>query len=169
MHKIGINAKFEGKNDLRIDGEKISGNAEHVYKDKVLHHGTLLFKSDLKHLRNSLKRKSNEYESKAVQSVRSPVTNIFSHLENKMTTQEFFDYLHGSIAEYFPKITEYKLSEKDKQEIGKLIEEKYSRWEWVFGYSPDYSFNKAGKFQGYKLLVKIEASNAIVRNHATEN
>ena len=52
--KLGINAKFEGRNDLTIDGKKFSGNAEHVHKHKVLHHGTLLFSAKLPDLSASL-------------------------------------------------------------------------------------------------------------------
>ena len=46
LASLGVDAKFEGKNDLKVNGLKISGNAEHVYHDRVLHHGTLLFNSD---------------------------------------------------------------------------------------------------------------------------
>ena len=47
---LGIEATSSGRNDLLIEGLKISGNAEHVFKNRVLHHGTLLFNSDLENL-----------------------------------------------------------------------------------------------------------------------
>ncbi len=56
LSSIGVDAKFEGKNDLKVDGLKISGNAEHIYRNRVLHHGTLLFDTDLELMRDSLRK-----------------------------------------------------------------------------------------------------------------
>jgi lipoate-protein ligase A len=40
---MGAHAEFNSRNDITIDGKKISGNAQYIYKNTVLHHGTLLF------------------------------------------------------------------------------------------------------------------------------
>jgi len=93
LAKLGVAATTSGRNDLLIDGLKISGNAEHVYKNRVLHHGTLLFNSDLKNLGQAIKVVPGKYESKAVQSNRSPVANISQFLKNPMTTGEFVQFL----------------------------------------------------------------------------
>ncbi len=55
LQGLGIDAKFEGRNDLTIEGKKFSGNAEHVFKNKVMHHGTLLFSSEMKDVSGALK------------------------------------------------------------------------------------------------------------------
>jgi len=70
LNKMGVPAVFEGKNDLRVDGLKISGNAEHVFKNRVLHHGTLLFSSVLNDLGKALKVKTDRFTDKAVKSIR---------------------------------------------------------------------------------------------------
>jgi lipoate---protein ligase len=77
-----LTATTSGRNDLLINGLKISGNAEHVYKNRVLHHGTLLFDSDLKNLGQAIKVVSGKFDSKAVQSNRSSVANISQLLAN---------------------------------------------------------------------------------------
>ncbi len=46
LAKLDIIATTSGRNDLLIEGKKISGNAEHIFKKRVLHHGTLLYNSD---------------------------------------------------------------------------------------------------------------------------
>jgi len=61
LSSLGIDAKFEGKNDLKVNGLKISGNAEHVHRNRVLHHGTLLFSSDMEMLRSSLRKDTSCY------------------------------------------------------------------------------------------------------------
>jgi lipoate---protein ligase len=53
--QLGVHAKFEGRNDLTINGLKFSGNAEHVFKKRTLHHGTLLFSSKISDLTQALK------------------------------------------------------------------------------------------------------------------
>ena len=76
LQHLGVNAKFEGRNDIMIDGKKISGNAEHVFKKRVLHHGTLLFSSQMADLSNALKVNPLKYQDKGGKSVRSRVTNL---------------------------------------------------------------------------------------------
>jgi lipoate-protein ligase A len=113
---LGVRAEFEGKNDLKVNGFKISGNAEHVYREKVLHHGTLLFSSHLDDLRSSLRKDRTSYSSRAVESNPSPVMNlrditrdVNDIFEFRTTMLEFFLSREGN--------TLIKLSEKDKSEI----------------------------------------------------
>ena len=83
LQSMGINAKFEGRNDLTIDGKKFSGNAESIWKNRVLHHGTLLFSAVMTDLSAALKVNPLKFQDKAVKSVRSRVTNISEHLDRK--------------------------------------------------------------------------------------
>ena len=66
LQSLGVNAKFEGRNDIMIDGKKISGNAEHVFKRRVLHHGTLLFLSQIADLSKALKVNPLKYQDNGV-------------------------------------------------------------------------------------------------------
>ena len=77
---LGIDAKFEGKNDIKVDGLKISGNAEHVHRNRVLHHGTLLFSSSIDMLRNSIRTDKSCYTTRAVGSNPSSVMNLSEKL-----------------------------------------------------------------------------------------
>ena len=88
FNKLGLQVNLEGKNDLRIDGLKISGNAEHVFKNRVLHHGTLLVSTDLQHLSFILKVEVGKYTDNAVKSIRSKVSNINSFLKIPITVDE---------------------------------------------------------------------------------
>ena len=66
LTSMGVKASFEGKNDLKVDGFKISGNAEHIHGDRVLHHGTLLFSTSLEMLRNSMRKDTSCYKSRGL-------------------------------------------------------------------------------------------------------
>ncbi len=158
LHCLAVKAEFGGKNNIVVDNRKISGNAEHIYRNRVLHHGTLLFNSQLDNLNESLKVSTGRYMDKAVRSVRSEVTNIRSHLAREIDILEFMGLLLKYISDSSvnPKI--YQFSEADMAKINKLAEKKYSGWEWIYGYSPDYSLDcKCSTGRGeilFRLFVK---------------
>ncbi len=89
LSELGVEAKFTGRNDIVIGEQKFCGNAQYMSKDKVLHHGAMLFDVDLTVLTNALKVSKDKIESKGIKSVRSRVTNIIEHLEDKITVEDF--------------------------------------------------------------------------------
>lgn len=162
LRKLGVKATLGVRNDIRINDLKISGNAEHVYKNRVLHHGTLLFTTNLEHLEEAIKPGNSNFRDKAVQSVRSRVTNIADHLPHKMEMAEFRSYLQREIAVNFNNPDFYHPNEKDAAEIEKLLQTKYNTWEWNFGYSPGYTFTK-NVFTGNGVLdIRLEVRNGII-------
>ena len=136
LKTLDINAEFSGRNDLLIDGCKFSGNAQYNYKDRVMHHGTLLFSSQIADLSNALKVKPIKFEGKGVKSVKSRVTNISDHLKEPLTVLEFKDLIMNYLEKINTDNKHYTLSELDIENINKLVEEKYSTWDWYFGNSP---------------------------------
>jgi lipoate---protein ligase len=157
LAELGITAITSGRNDLLVKGKKISGNAEHVFKNRVLHHGTLLFNSDLKILGKSLQASSGKYHGKAVQSNRSEVVNILPFLKKKRTTDEFSSFLLD-VQLKKPSNRYYELNAHDIRVVQNLMNEKYTTWEWNFGYSPEYTFKNTGTIEGksqhFELSVK---------------
>jgi len=143
LHELGIDAKFEGRNDIMIEGKKFSGNAEHVFKNRVLHHGTLLFSSEISNLSQALKINPLKYQDKGVKSVRSRVTNIINHLKEKITVKDFYNKILSHILLSDSAAIIYEFTQNDTEQINKLVNEKYKSWEWNYGYSPKYSFEKS--------------------------
>lgn len=162
LKEIGIDAKFEGRNDLTIDGKKFSGNAEHVFKNRVLHHGTILFSSKMTDLTQALKVNPLKFEDKAVKSVRSRVTNVSEHLQSELSVEEFMSMIYSKIMAMYPDAYEYKLSDKDFEKINPLVDNKYSTWEWNFGYSPEYSFKKMIKTSGGWIEINLDVDKGII-------
>ena len=142
LQKLGIDARFEGRNDLTIAGKKFSGNAMHIWKNKVLSHGTLLFSSHMPDLSSALNVDPLKFTGKAIQSVRSRVTNISDHLKQPMDVLQFAKLIENHIAGKYPDACFYELSNKDHERIRELVNSKYNTWEWNFGYSPKYNFRK---------------------------
>lgn len=132
LNSLGVNAEFSGRNDITVDGKKISGNAQTVSGDRIMHHGTLLFDTDMNALSSALKPNKLKMESKGIKSVRARVANIKDYLPN-ITVERF----KNGLSEHFRKTCdEYVLTDKDISEINALVESKYSRYEWNIGRSP---------------------------------
>ncbi|HBX47448.1 MAG TPA: lipoate--protein ligase [Clostridiaceae bacterium] len=148
LKQLNVNAEFSGRNDLTIDGKKFSGNAQYCYKNRVLHHGTLLFSANVKDISQSLNVKEKKFEGKAVKSVKSRVTNISSHLKSPMKVEEFIEFLMNYVVNNYAESKLYTLTEEDIKNIGKLADEKYSTWEWNYGSSPKYSYKNEMKCKG---------------------
>jgi lipoate-protein ligase A len=164
LQNLGVNAYLKGKSDLVINNLKFSGNAEHVYRNKVLHHGTLLYQSELGKLNEAIKADWNKFTDKAVRSNRSVVTNIVDHLQPKLSIEAFIDTLKETVFNQLPRITEFKLSATDKNAIELLVTEKYNTWDWNYAYSPQYEFQKKQNINGKELAVSFRVNKGIIEN-----
>jgi lipoate---protein ligase len=127
----------------------------------VLHHGTLLFNSDLENLGQAIKTVPGKYESKAVQSNRSPVANISQFLKTPMTTGEFIQFLLDVQLENSEN-NFYQPTENDIQTIEKLADEKFKTWEWNFGYSPKYLFKNEVEIGGKLLKIFLQVEHGVI-------
>ncbi|MCX6270372.1 MAG: lipoate--protein ligase [Bacteroidetes bacterium] len=164
LQKLDIDARFEGRNDLTIVGRKFSGNAEHVFRNRILHHGTLLFSSVMTDLSAALNVDPMKFQDKAVKSVRSRVTNISEHLKTPLDILAFKDLVMDHIMEMYPDAVLYELTKEDLANIQKLTDEKYSTWEWNFGYSPKYNLQRFVKTEGGKIEFDLDVEGGIIRN-----
>jgi lipoate---protein ligase len=158
LKELGIDARQEGHNDIRINGLKCSGNAEHVFKNRVLHHGTILFSSNLETLGTALHSEEDRFTGRAVKSRRSPVTNIISHLPVKITLNEFIDRVYKYLISIDQHALFYNLTDSDLLEIQKLVDQKYNTWEWNYGYSPAYQY----RHQIKELSCELETNGGII-------
>lgn len=161
LEKYGIHAVRGEKNEILADGRKISGNAEHIYRKRLLHHGTLLFNSNLDRLNAVINRSHGEYTDKAVRSNRSNVINIRQLLVKALSTEQFMDDLkdfliHDSEAE------QHSLNPAETNLIQNLASGKFSSWEWVFGWSPDYLFKNSFYRDGYDISISLETHRGII-------
>jgi lipoate-protein ligase A len=85
---LGVDARFSGRNDITVEGKKFSGNAQYNYGSTVLHHGTILWDSDLSALARVLKPKER-VEARGVDSHESRVTNLVPYMPSDVTLDQF--------------------------------------------------------------------------------
>ncbi|GHV45683.1 lipoate--protein ligase [Synergistales bacterium] len=142
LASLGVNAEVSGRNDIAIDGRKVSGGAQFRRSGVTLHHGTLLYDTDLETLGQALRPPEDKYKDKAVKSARARVANIKPFLAEPLTAIEFMTRLENEINARRPAT----LSAQELVEVESLKTEKYSSWEWNYGASPRFTEHKRARF-----------------------
>ena len=128
LASLGVHAELSGRNDLLLDGQKFSGNAQYSANGRTLHHGTLLFDADLSVLARYLRPDEEKLAGKGIKSVRSRVTNLAPHLQFSATTGEFIACLARFLREEY---TPVEPTVPQNAEIDALFARNASR-EWLF-------------------------------------
>lgn len=152
--KISITIDIQGRNDLTIEGKKVSGNAQRLLGDRILHHGTLLINSDLSRIGRFLNVSREKIESKGIKSVQSRVANISDFTDEELNVEYVKKLLkdmyfsHGVEVEVFDK--------KICQDIQRIADDKYRSWEWTYGRSPKFNYKNRKRFSGGILEANLD-------------
>lgn len=162
LQQLGVPAVVSGRNDITIEEKKFSGNSQCHYKGRILHHGTLLFNSQLDNVAAALNVKKEKIQSKGVKSVKSRVTNVSDYLEKKITISEFKDVLLKYIFAG-KEIREYQLTADDIAKVNELMVSKYMTWDWNYGSSPDFNVKKAKRFPWGSVEFYCEVEKGIIK------
>lgn len=166
LKRIGVNAYMEGRNDILIDGQKFSGNAICVWKNRVLQHGTLLFSSSINDLSEALLSRPEKFIDKAVKSHQTRVTNISDHLpegvKGSMTPEGFIDYLQGYVMSKGREYSIFNYHKTDLDRINILRDTKYSTDEWNYGQAPKYQFTNSIKLPCGLVEVSLDVDKGLI-------
>jgi lipoate-protein ligase A len=164
IQTLGVNATFSGRNDLVIDGQKFSGNAQYRLKGRILHHGTLLFDTQIGNLVNALTPKEAKFSNKSVSSVKARVTNIKSHMPNSpMTVDTFRENIYAHIHEAFSGSSFYEPTPQDIEAVNRLVSSKYDTWQWNYGDSPKYDYTNIRKFESGLVELGLTVQKGIIK------
>ena len=162
--QMGIPAELGGRNDIQVDGRKVSGNASYRVKAGTVSHGTLLFDTDLTRLSEALNVKPGKIVSKGIKSVRSRVANLCEFLEPAVDIHTFRLRILQSIFAEAPEIPQYRLRESDWEAIRAISAERYQRWEWNWGGSPEFNVQKTHRFAMGEIDALIDVQNGKIRS-----
>lgn len=158
---LGVEARNEGRNDITIKGRKISGNAQCRYRGSLMHHGTMLFATDLDTMEKALTVGQDKFQSHGVDSVRSRVTNIGDHLSSPISLEEFKNLLLKSIQEE-ENVADYHLSPDELEQVNQSASSKYSTWEWTYGTSPWFNVQLKKRFDWGKVELRLGVEKGII-------
>lgn len=163
LRSLGANAEVDGRNDILIDGKKVSGNAQYVRQGRVMHHGTILFDSDMSVLGQALIPNPAKAQAKGVKSVRSRVVNVRYCLNQDMTIGEFREILSKSLmAEGFEC---YELTQQDIAEVEKIRADRYATYEWNYGFCEQGTLVRKKRIEGCGTVeAHINIKNNLISN-----
>ena len=154
LRQMGVNADFNGRNDLVIDGRKFSGNAQYMHNGYTLHHGSLLFDTDIEQMVKSTNVDPYKILSKSIKSVRDRVTNISEHLPVPMSGECFRDRMVRGIMGDSDRC--YVLKKEEEARVREIAAEKFNNHQAIFGASPKYSIVRTGRYAGGKIEFRLE-------------
>jgi lipoate-protein ligase A len=163
LEKLGVPAELSGRNDILVDGRKISGNAQYISKGRMVSHGTLLFSSDLSHVSEALHVQAGKITSKGIKSVRSRVANISEFLSSPMPIEAFRAYLLAHLFEGTAEPPTFPLTEQDWAGVHLLAAERYRSWEWTYGHSPDFNVQKRERFSGGEIDARLDVHQGVIQ------
>ena len=158
LRSWNLPAELSGRNDITIDGRKISGSAQARKNGRTLHHGTLLFDSNLDDVASALRVDPEKFRSKAVASVRSRVANVAEFLpdsERSGLVERFKADLLARLQET-QRIVVREITEAELTQIQRLRDEKYATWDWNFGASPRFQFRSSRRFDWGKFELAFD-------------
>jgi lipoate-protein ligase A len=165
LHQLGVNAELSGRNDIEIEGKKVSGNAQFSQRGRMFSHGTLMLDVDLEQVGKALQVKKEKIQSKGIKSVRSRVANISEYLDKPITMNEFRNTLLKSIFEGENPIPEYVLTDKDWEVINQISKERYQNWDWNFGESPAFNVQHTKRFPIGSIDVRLDVGeHSVIQN-----
>lgn len=167
LRDLGVQAELTGRNDLQVGERKISGNAQFHTRGKMFSHGTLLFDSEIDNVVSALQVSAEKYASKSTKSVRSRVANISEFLAEPMTIGQFREALLTSIFKGEAEIPEYRLTERDWEQVHKLADERYRSWDWNYGRSPAFNVRQRKRIEGVGTFdVRLQVEDGVIKEAA---
>ena len=162
LRQMGVPAELSGRNDILVEGRKVSGFAKRVCKNRLMVHGTLMYRVDIDRLTHVLTPSATKLQSKGIASVRSRVANLSEYLPEFEDMESFARRLEEILSDGYAD-AEYRLSESDMAEISRLTEEKFATEGWIYGRSPRASLEQSARLACGTVGVSLQVSgNRIV-------
>lgn len=165
LRKENIDANFNSRNDLLIGKRKFSGNAQYRKDNSILHHGSILFNTDIKAMVESITVAEDKIIAKGIKSVRERVVNISEVMKENITSEEFRDIILNSLLK---DSKTYTLNKQDINEINKIKKDKFESWDWNYGKNPVFNINRWKRFNGGRVDFKLDIKNGIIKTCVIE-
>ncbi len=158
LRSLGVEATLSSRNDILIDGRKVSGNAFYHVPGRNIVHGTMLYDTDMKNMVSAITPSNEKLVSKGVKSVRQRISLLKDYIGDKMDINQFKDYSCRYLCD-----SEYALNKNDIAAIEE-IQKGYHSEAYVFGNNPCYNIQRKLRLEGLgEFDVRIELKNNTVK------
>lgn len=158
LQSLGVPATLSGRNDIMVEGRKVSGFAKRVCKTRLMVHGTLMYDVDIETLTKALNPSSIKLQSKGIASVRSRVANLKEYLSDCQDIHSFKNRLEQILSRNYED-QEYILSNQDLESIRQLAEEKFAQKNWIYGHAPKATYHNSAHWPCGNIQVHMDIAS----------
>lgn len=156
LRSLGVEATTSGRNDIMIDGRKVSGNAFYHIPGKSIVHGTMLYDTDIENMVMSITPSDEKLASKGISSVRQHIALLKDYID--MDLERFKAFVKTHLCD-----GEITLTGKDVAEIEE-IEKEYLSHEFIYGNNPRYTLIKKKRIENTgEFEVRMEIKNGVIK------
>ena len=163
LRSLGADAAFSGRNDILVGGRKVSGSAKRVHDGRILFHGTLLFDVDCEAMSAVLTPPKAKIEAKGVSSVRARVANLKEFLPD-LDRETFRLAMERGLLGLCGQNAPLPIPDNWVREAERLADERYRSWDWTFGASPDFTFERTRRFPCGTVTVRLDVHQGVIRH-----
>lgn len=157
LHKLGIEAVASGRNDIMIDGRKVSGNAFYHLPQRSIVHGTMLYDTNMQNMVGSITPNDEKLVSKGIKSVRQHITLLKEH--TTLSLHDFKHFVRKNLCN-----SETCLSADDIKGVEK-IEREYLSDEFIYGNNPRYNITRKRRIEGVgDIEARMEIKNGVIKD-----
>ena len=161
LQSLGVRAELSGRNDILVDGRKVSGYAKRVYKDRLMVHGTLMYDVDIDRLTRVLTPPTEKLESKGIASVKSRVLNLRDRLPQFKNISALTEAIERYLSRQYQD-TEYHLTEVQLAEIQAIADTKFTTPQWLYGRSPSDTVTYAKRLPCGHVAVHMDIKKGFI-------
>ena len=156
IYRLGVDAKASGRNDILIDGRKVSGNAFYHIPGHSIVHGTMLYDTNMEYMVGSITPNDEKLLSKGVKSVRKHIALLKDYID--LSLDDFIQYMRQNLCD-----SEFMLTSSDIKEIEE-IEKEYHTDEFIYGKNPRYTIQNHQRLENVgDFEIRIELKNEIIK------
>lgn len=159
---LGIEVKRSGRNDLTVNGQKISGSAFCHHEGRSFHHGTLLVNTDMDAMERYLNPSRAKLEAKGVESVKSRVTNLTEVLPT-LTVDDLKDALAVAFEQvYGLPVAILEADDINTAAVAKL-KEHFESWDWNYGAQKQpFTYELERRFSWGEIQLELEITKGFI-------
>lgn len=163
LGRLGLKAVLQGKNDILVEGRKVSGCAQKIYGRRILHHGCILIDTELETMFKVLQTNNDKLKKNEVDSIYNRVGNVKRFLNRDITQKEFADELRDIFSSEHS-ITEYRPTKEDMGNFQTLTDNKYITPEWIYGHPISYNGHVQHMFKEGFVDIYLDVQGGIIEN-----
>lgn len=159
LRSLGVPAELTGRNDIFVEGRKVSGYARRVSHDQEIIHGTLMYDVDLDTLTHVLDTQGSKMQAKGISSVKSRVANLKEYLPQFKSLDE----LQAALQEILSAGDgQMPLSAEQVAEVRRQADEKFSTWDFIYGHSHEADFRCKAKLSCGTVEADIRVDRGLI-------